>query len=583
MWGAEAETQGSGALTFRAGGQTFGPGESVELDADLWWPAGEGAQTLIPCAAEFCEHTVHKKIGLRTIRLLRETDAVGRSFEFEVNGRKVYARGANWIPDDSFVSRASPERIKDWPRLGFNMLRVWGGGLYESEAFYDACDEAGIMVWQDFPYGCMYYPDSDPDVALARDEAAHHVRRLRDRASLALWCGNNENEVMWLGPWGGKETAPPRYYGERIYNEALPQALEAHGNGTDYIRTSPIGFEIENPSISEREERFGDSHYWDVWHGRGDWKFYGESETRFSSEYGFASAPSDDVWRASLAPSDDDPRSADVWWHNKTGKKPEVFTGYVELHYPVARTLEDWTYTSQLNQRDAMRHGVEHFRRSPFCRGSLIWQINDCWPVQSWALEDYHRLLKPAGQEMARVYAAAMVSLVLTETSVEAWLVHDGPAPESGTLRVQTVDTITGEMRELGSSEVSLAPGERLKALELDLSGLDRGRRALVATLDDRPETARWAYLSEPKDMQLGSSSLSASVEGDRLVVRVEGFVGDLVVWDEADPRAVLGPWTGLAGRAAVTVAKGTAIFPLGGPVTRLRGRSLAGEHEIPL
>ena len=593
VW-AEATTEGEGELTFEVAGQAFGPGESVELAGDLWWPAGEGPQTLHPARATFGGHTIDKRIGLRTIRLLRERDELGRSFEFEVNGRKVYARGANWIPDDSFVSRADPSRIRDYPRLGFNMLRVWGGGFYESEAFYDLCDEAGLMVWQDFPYGCMYYPDSDAEVALATEEAALHVRRLRDRASLALWCGNNENEVMWLGRWGGKEKAPPRYYGERIYSEALPAALEAHGNGTDYIRTSPIGFEVEDPAISDRAERFGDSHYWDVWHGRGDWKFYDDSETRFSSEYGFASAPSMDVWQATF-PSESLPHSGgggqgegnrnaddpEVWWHNKTGKTPEIFTGYVALHYPESKTLEDWTYYSQLNQRDAMRHGVEHFRRNPYCRGSLIWQINDCWPVQSWAMEDYHRLLKPAGQEMARVYAPTLVSVVLSGTGAEVWLAHEGPSPESGAVRVLAVDTVDGAMREIGVSAFSLKPGERTQALTLDLSDLDRGRSVIVATLDDRPETARWAFLSEPKDLQLGSPTLWTSVRGGELTLHVEGFVADLVVWDEADPRAVLGPWTGLPGLAAVTVANGTAVFPLGGAVTRLRARSLAGEHPL--
>ena len=599
VW-AEAETEGDGALMFRVGDHIFGADGSVELEPDLWWPAGEGPQTLVPCAADFGEHTVRKKIGLRTIRLLREKDEHGRSFEFEVNGRKIYARGANWIPDDSFVTRAQPERIRDYPKLGFNMLRVWGGGFYESEAFYDACDEAGIMVWQDFPYGCAYYPDSDEQVATAKAEAAHHVRRLRDRASLALWCGNNENEVMWRGPWGGRETAPPRYYGERIYNGALPQAVAENGNGTDYIRTSPIGFEVEDPSVSTRDERFGDSHYWDVWHGRGDWKFYDESETRFSSEYGFASAPSMDVWRSSLSPrgstvpvesvqgrpapdagTDWRPDSLDVWWHNKTGKPPEIFKGFVELHYPEAKTLEDWTYYSQLNQRDAMRHGVEHFRRSPYCRGSLVWQINDCWPVQSWAMEDYHRLLKPAGQEMARVYAPTLVSLVVGEKSANAWLVHDGPEPVTVTLRLKAVDTLDGTVRELAEGEFNLQPLERRQALDADLSTLDPTRTALVATFDERPENARWAFLSEPKDLRLAPPKLTATVADDALTLKVEGFVADLVVWDEADPRAVLGPWTGLAGHTAVTLANGIVEYPLAGSVTRLRARSLTGEHAI--
>ena len=368
--------------------------------------------------------------------LLREKDEFGRSFEFEVNGRKVYARGANWIPDDSFVSRADPSRIRDYPRLGFNMLRVWGGGFYESEAFYDACDEAGLMVWQDFPYGCMYYPDSDAEVALATAEAAHHVRRLRDRASLALWCGNNENEVMWLGKWGGKEKAPPRYYGERIYNEALPAALAAHGNGTGYIRTSPLGFENEDPSLTDRAERFGDAHYWDVWHGRGDWTYYDDSETRFSSEYGFASAPSMDVWRRTLplggGQGGGNPNDPEVWWHTRRASPPRSSR---LRRAPLPRVHDprgvDVLFPAEPARRDAPRRRA--LPPQPYCRGSLIWQINDCWPVQSWAMEDYHRLLKPAGQEMARVYAPTLVSVVLSETGAEVWLAHDGPAPGAGT------------------------------------------------------------------------------------------------------------------------------------------------------
>lgn len=580
VW-AEAETEGKGTLSFEVAGQTFGIGESVELEPDLWWPAGEGPQTLLPARASFGGHSVEKKIGLRTIRLLRETDEFGRSFEFEVNGRKIYARGANWIPDDSFVTRADVSRIRDYPKLGFNMLRVWGGGFYESEPFYDACDEAGIMVWQDFPYGCSYYPDSDAEVAFAQTEAAVHVKRLRDRASLALWCGNNENEVLWLGKWGGPEKAPTRYYGERLYNEALPAAIEEHGNGTSYIRTSPIGFENENPDLTDRAERFGDSHYWDVWHGRGDWKYYDESETRFSSEYGFASAPSDDVWKATLAPSDWRADSPVVWWHDKTGKGQATFRGYTELHYKPAETLEEWTYTSQLNQRDAMRHGVEHFRRSPYCRGSLIWQINDCWPVQSWALEDYHRLLKPAGQEMARVYAPTLVSVVLKDGFADIWLIHDGPLPETGVLKVSAIDTFSGDRRELGSSQVNLTSGQRLLAQCVNLTGLVPTRTALVAVLEGCPKTARWTYLCEPKDLELGAPTFHAEVEVDRLKLTVNGFVADLVVWDEQNARAVLGPWSGLAGRTAITFANETIEFPLETQVSQLKARSLLGEHPL--
>ncbi|MCC2672892.1 MAG: glycoside hydrolase family 2 immunoglobulin protein beta-sandwich, partial [Armatimonadetes bacterium] len=401
-------------------------------EARLWWPNGMGEQHLYPASVRLGNgQEVRKRIGLKTIALRREADEFGESFEFVVNGRPLWARGANWIPNDSFPSRVTVRdyhaQIADCRALGFNMLRVWGGGFYEAEPFYDACDEAGILVWQDFPYACCYYPDGPAEQEVARAEAAHHVRRLRDRASLALWCGNNENHQMWQEKWGVPTDHPPRYYGEPIYEAVLPGVVAELDPGRPYIPSSPIGIPPTGPQAGKvNSGGYGDSHYWDVWHGRGDWRFYLDSDARFSSEFGFASSCSLALWDRTLVPGDREFEGPIVRWHDKTKKAWETCRGYVTDHYPEPQTLEDWVYYSQLNQRDALRCGIEHYRRGEFCKGSLIWQFNDCWPVESWAVQDYRRLLKPAGYELARLYADRLVSLVGAEGEEAVHVVNDG-------------------------------------------------------------------------------------------------------------------------------------------------------------
>jgi beta-mannosidase len=219
---------GAGA-SLMANGEGSGTAEWF-VKGGLWWPRGMGSQTLHKVIASLPSgDRVEKQIGLRTIRLVREPDAHGESFEFQVNGRPFWARGANWIPNDSFPGQIRDKEIRDqverFAALNMNMLRVWGGGFYESEEFYDACDAQGVLVWQDFSYACMYYPDDLRWQEVARKEASFQVRRLRHRASLALWCGNNENLVMWQSKWGGVGQQPDRYYGSNIYDIVLPKVV----------------------------------------------------------------------------------------------------------------------------------------------------------------------------------------------------------------------------------------------------------------------------------------------------------------------------------------------------------------------
>ncbi len=589
VW-ADVVTEGDGELTLEVGGQRSGPGEAreFELEPNLWWPAGEGEQHLIDASASLDSgHRVQKKIGLRTIELIRERDQWGRSFEFLVNGRPVWSRGANWIPDDSFVTRIAPDELKSrlsrYPDLGMNMLRVWGGGFYESEAFYDACDAAGLMVWQDFPYACSYYPESDAHLAIAKAEAEVQVLRLRDRACLALWCGNNEITALWTGKWGGADKAPERYFGDRIFKEALPEAVRKWDSATPYIETSPIGVESEDPTISEDGARFGDSHYWSVWHGEGDWAAYTKSETRFSSEFGFASSCSMDAWKRALGPNDWGPHTPAVQWHDKTGKGHDTFHGYVEIHYPKCETLEDWVYYSQLNQRDAMRYGVEHYRRTEYCRGALIWQINDCWPVQGWAMEDYNRLLKPAGHELSRLYAHHLLSAVISEGTASIWLLNDGPDAVKGSVLVELIDTVTGGRVASESINVELDANQRKVVGEIGLTSFDPKRTALRLIFNGDLRTERWQLLAEPKETEFGVVKLRHEIEAGVLKVSVKGFVHDLVVWDADSAECVRAPHTGLTGWAPRSVANGTIEYPLHGIPTAILGRSIAGSHDLSL
>lgn len=572
----ETEVDGNAPVGGEFGSQRREPGEPLEFfvdDPKLWWPNREGDPYLYPARVFVAGgDEVRKFIGLREIRLVRDEDSFGRSFEFEVNGRRIWSRGANWVPNDSFLGRDGKagiySQVEVCQSLGMNMLRVWGGGVYESEDFYDACDRAGILVWQDFPYACMYYPDGPEEQKVAGSEARENILRLRDRTCLALWCGNNENLAMYEGSWGGSR--PPRYYGSNIYDKVLPEAIEKFDPGRDYIPTSPL-----LPS----DESNSDSHYWDVWHGRGDWKFYLDSKTRFSSEFGFASSCSMPCWETVLQAGDYEPRSVAVRWHDKTNKGVDTFEGYVSMHYPLWSSLEDWAYFSQLNQRDALCCGIEHYRRSEFCRGSLIWQFNDCWPVQSWAVQDYRRLLKPAGYELARLYAPVLVSIEIREGETLVHVVNDTVQELNSTLIVEAVSTAEGSTVHRWEEPFVLGAGERKVVLHVH-PGSPSHRTSLRAYLADRMETETWRLLDEPKLTEFGVPVVRAMMGSD-LQIKVKGYVHDLVIWDPIDPENVFDPVTGQPGWKALTLANAETKIGLRHRADHLLARSLSGKHEL--
>jgi beta-mannosidase len=566
-------------------------GEIFVIDKPkLWWPAGFGAQSLVrvtsvlgpralPSRAEMEGSALDRRrmhLGLRTVRLVREKDELGESFEVEVNGKRIYCVGANWIPDDSFPSRITRTRLRE--QLGrardmnMNMLRVWGGGLYETDDFYEACDELGLLVWQDFPYGCSYYPEDDASLALARREAEENVRRLRNHPSLVLWCGNNENLTMFQEGWEDRERHPKRYYGERIYERVLPEVLAELDPTRPYIPTSPWGGEKANGG------GIGDQHYWDVWHGRGDWKHYDDSTGRFASEFGFAAAPGHATLRR-FAPDADDAlalpvRDRRARWHDKTLKGYETFIGYVELHYPSAKTLEEWSYFSGLNQRDALRHGIEHYRRSEFCKGALIWQLNDCWPVQSWAVLDYDATLKAAAFELRRLYAPALASLVVSGGRARVVVVLDNARDAfRGEAVLEAHSLLDGKSLGRFSAPVELAPGDRRQVLDVDVSKMAPNETILVVSFAG---TQSFRLLGEPKDARLATPRITATLAPGRITIESDVPVVDLYVWDRDGA-------LNLDDNFVTLPAPGRAVLRATGTPGRLAARSLAGEHPIAI
>jgi beta-mannosidase len=489
-----------------------------------WQPNGYGEAAVynvrMMLASETNKVNVrYGRIGLRTVELVREPDADGKGegFKFRVNGVDVYAKGANWIPDHSFPSEITKkrlgERVTQARDAGMTMLRIWGGGFYESETFYHLCDQMGILVWQDFPYGCSYYPDTGEYADLARVEATAAVKRIRNHPSLALWCGNNENHTMFEGNWTG--TRPPRLLGEHLYHEILPAVVEAEDPLTPYWPGSPYG----GPTGDSNSADFGDCHNWDVWHGRGDWVHYTENNSRFCSEFGFASSCGLGAWDQCLAPADRSPHSPAVRWHDKTRKGYDTYLGYIALHFPEAQSLEDLVYYSQINQAEALKFGVEHYRRRKGRNwGTLFWQLNDCWPVQSWAVIDSTGEPKAAYFACKKFYAPVLLSLVRDGERVEAHLVSDLLAPLSGTLTF-TLATLDGETLLEETPEANVAANAAAQVAVFSLSAAaGREREVYVSarfTAEDGTVAENVLLLCEPKDLQRADPGLAVTVVED--------------------------------------------------------------------
>ena len=391
-------------------------------DPQLWWPNGYGKQDLyqLQVTLENGKSTLDSRtyqIGLRTIELKQEPDEWGESFTFVVNGVPVFAKGSDWIPADSFPTRVTDSMleylIKSAVDAHMNMLRVWGGGLYESESFYDLCDRYGMLVWQDFTFACGVYPEDDAFAENVRREAIENVRRLRHRASLALWCGNNEMEQGWADwKWNDPQDIANQQLKagyDRMFHHLLPAVVAGEDPDTVYWPSSASsGIPFAEPNGMQR----GDMHYWDVWHGRKPFTAYRTQFPRFMSEFGFQALPPYKTVQTYAAPEDQNMTSYIMEHHQRSRSGNGLMIGQMTDTFRMPNNFESLVYLSMLLQAEGIRYGVEHWRRHRNrVSGTLIWQLNDCWPVASWASLDYFGRWKALHYAAKRFYAPVLLSV----------------------------------------------------------------------------------------------------------------------------------------------------------------------------
>ena len=390
----------------------------------LWWPNDYGDQPLYIVRTTLLDEdgtsleSITRRIGLRTLTISQEKDEWGNEFAFCVNGVKIFTRGGNYIPDDCLYTRITEKKLdyilESCRRAHFNCVRVWGGGYYPSDAFYDLCDEKGLIVWQDLMYACNVYDVTDAFAENCRQETYDNVRRLRHHASLGLWCGNNEIESAW-DHWGDfqKETPYLRADYIRLFEEVLPKAVQEADGETFYWHSSPSsGGCFDNPDDANR----GDTHYWDVWHGQKPFTDYRKYFFRFCSEFGFQSFPCAKTVNSFTLEDDRNIFSRVMESHQKNNAANGKMLYYLSENLRYPKDLTHLLYASQVLQGMAIKYGVDHWRRNRGrCMGTLYWQINDDWPAPSWSSIDYFGRWKALHYLAQKFYAPHAVSMTLED------------------------------------------------------------------------------------------------------------------------------------------------------------------------
>ncbi|WP_407951740.1 glycoside hydrolase family 2 protein [Plantactinospora veratri] len=544
-----AALAGEVAETVLAPGQRSAELTLAVADPELWWPRGYGAQPRYPLAV-----TLHagdreldgwqRKVGFRSVRLDTAADEHGSAFTVVVNDLPVFARGVNWIPDDCFPHRVTrqryAERLRQACDANVNFLRIWGGGRYESEDFYDLADELGLLVGQDFLFSCAAYPEEEPFRTEVRAEAAEQIVRLASHPSLVLWFGNNENIWGWHD-WGWQQELADRTWGAGYYFELLPGLLAELDPSRPYWPGSPWS---GRPEIHPNDPAHGSMHIWTVWNQL-DYTHYRDYLPRFVAEFGWQGPASHATLRRAIS----DPRglaedSAAMAHRQKAGDGRLKLARGLAAHLPAPRDFDDWHYLTQLNQARAISVGVEHLRSyRPVCMGSVVWQLNDCWPVTSWAAVDGDGRRKPLWYALRRAYADRLLTIQPRQGGLALVAVNDGGAPWTGRVDVTRL-TLAGEPRGKSSVELSVPPYSELTwPLPADVAGPDDPRaELLVADPGEDGERTFW-FFAEDHELAYPAAEYDATVEpapeGVRVRVTARTILRDLLLApDRLDPAA---------------------------------------------
>jgi beta-mannosidase len=499
-----------------------------------WWPNGMGAQNLYAITVELIDEdgtTLERqtrRIGLRTLRLIRQQDDDGETFTFQVNGIDFFAKGTNWIPADALATRMTTERYRHLlasaADANMNMVRVWGGGFYEADEFYDFCDEMGLCVWQDFMFACAPYPIEDKEfMDNVRIEIEQNVRRLRHHPCLALWCGNNE--IEYCGFVALKADAGhmslKRY--QHVFEKTIPNLLARLDPGRGYWPGSPykkIG-DVYDPDVAIDNPDRGDAHVWSIWHLKKPFEFYRTSRHRFISEFGFQSFPEPTTVAAFTRPADRNVSSYVMEHHQRNGSGNAVILQYMLDWFRMPKDFHSTLWVSQILQALAMKIACEHWHRSMSrCMGTLIWQLNDAWPGASWSSIDYFGQWKALQYECRRFYAPLMVSAIedLASGTVQAHVTSDLAESTECHLEWRLSDLQGGILATEKKSIQAPARHSRL-AIELNIrEHLEKtGARNLLLwlelTADGQQPSSNLVLFARPKHLELEDPGIQHRVE----------------------------------------------------------------------
>jgi beta-mannosidase len=534
-------------LTVAAGTETAGLTSTVDA-VERWWPRGYGEQPLydvsVAVAAGSCQDTWQGRVGFRTVSLNVAPDKDGSPFVLSVNDKPVYVRGANWIPDDAFVTRLNratyESSIQDAVDAGMNLLRVWGGGIYESDDFYDVCDEQGILVWQDFLFACAAYSEDEPLWSEVEAEARQAVTRLGKHASLAVWNGNNEN-IWGYVDWGWRVPLAGRAWGAGYYFDLLPRIVAELDPRTPYSAGSPYSYDH---FLHPNDERHGTMHIWDVWN-REDYTTYRKYKPRFVSEFGFQGPPAWSTLTSVVHDEPLDPYGEQMLVHQK------AFEGNLKLerglgeHLPKWTNIDDWHWTTQLNQARAIAFGIEHFRSLfPLNTGAIVWQLNDNWPVVSWAAVDGHGIRKPLWFALKRVYADRLLTVQPREDELVIAAHNDTDSAWTTEVTVTRRSTGVGGdalARETFALEVE-PRSATLSSLPASVAVPDDPAAEYLEIRGDDGSSAYW-YFVEDTSLRLAGDAYAASVtptdDGYDVTVTATALAKDVSLFpDRLDPAA---------------------------------------------
>lgn len=557
----------------------------------LWWPNGLGKQPLYRVTVRLATGDTRVwRIGLRTITVSREKDEWGEEFCHVVNGVKVFAMGADYIPEDNILARVTPERtrrlLEDCKAANFNAIRVWGGGYYPDDAFYDICDELGLLVWQDLMYACAFY-DLTPDFERSiRVETHQNVARLRHHASLALICGNNEMEMFMAGAnsalinhrtWEFVPTYPHHITDYvKMFEYILPAIVKETAPQTYWWPASPSsGGNFDAPN----DENRGDNHYWDVWHGEKPFTEYRKFFFRYASEFGFQSFPCLKSVKQFTLPDDRNIFSRVMERHQRNQAANGKILSYLSQTFRYPNSFDDLLYASQLMQAEAIRYGVEHWRRNRGrCMGAIIWQLNDIWPVASWASIDYYGRWKALHYAAKRFFAPVMVSAEEEgELSQNPKINEYHPAPLEKSFRLnvcnETLRDVTGEVvwalrtpdgaivwQNQQTLTIPAMSAKWLDKVDCADASLTGHYVSFAFVVDDVAVSEGTCIFCAPKHFEFVDPRLTVETRGDTLVVTSHAYAKQ--VWLESEDADLLlddNAFDMNPGTKVVRVVKGTA------------------------